>query len=176
MATIMIRPFTAWAYRANREDLNRRAQEGWRLTKAGFLRYTFERDESGYRYDLDYCPAALGHDEWQRRLALYAESGWKLVNATATGWVYYEKPYDPSLPADAYRLPTPYTPEQEKLIGTISLFFWLRIVILAVGLVLAVLAVVCQKAMVLPAVIYLLFMLLLFFRMQALQDKLKIKK
>ena len=66
-----------------------------------------------------------------------------------------------------------YAPEQEKLIGPISLFFWLRIVILAVGLVLAVLAVVRQKAMVLPAVIYLVFMLVLFFRMQAMQEKLK---
>lgn len=175
MTQTVVRGFTAWQHRQNAADLNRRSQAGWNLVKAGFFRYTFEKGTAAFRYDLDYCPTILGDDEWKRRNSLYAAQGWELVNVTATGWAYFRKPFDAGEPGEACLLPTPYTAAQEKLVGPISLFFWLRIVILAVGVVMAAIAVIRGKAMVLPATVYLILMLVLFFRMQAMQEKLKSK-
>ena len=174
MQKAVLRCYTARSRRKNEQDLNRRSDEGWSLVRAGCLRDVFEQDsETVWRYGLDYCPELLGEEERQRREERYAEEGWDLVNVTAAGWAYYRKAAAEGLPEEAYRLPVPYTQAEWRLTETISLLFWLRMGLLAIGAVLAAAAVVRQKAMVLPAVAYLLLMLLLFFRMQALQEKLK---
>jgi len=173
MTKRMTRFYTAWAYHKNEQDLDRRSASGWRLTKPGLTRFTFEPDETPYRYRLDYCPALLGEKEIERRRSLCEEQGWRLAGATPTEWLYWEKPFDPSLPEGAYELPLRRTPEQEKLVGPISLFFWLRIFLVAVGLILAVIAIVRQKQMFVTALLYIACILVLFFRMQALQEKLK---
>lgn len=173
MTKTVARAFGAWAFSKNAADLNRRSEQGWNLKKAGWCRYTFERSDTVFRYGLDYCPAGLGHEEWERRIAAYGEQGWELINITATGWSYFRKAYDPALPEEAYVLKMPYNEDQLRLVGPISVLFWVRILILIVGLVLAVMAMVKREAMVLAAVIYLICMLMLFFRIQALQEKLK---
>lgn len=167
------RIYSAWAYRKNERDLDRRSQSGWRLTRPGLLRYTFERDQAVFRYRLDYCPALLSEKEYVRRRSLCEEQGWRLVGANGSGWTYWEKPLDPSLPEEAYVLPCRRTPEQEKLVGLVSLFFWLRLVLLAAGLVLAASALGAGRRMVGAALIYLACMLVLFSRMRVIQEKLK---
>ena len=163
--------FSARAHRDNAADLDRLSREGWNLKKAGWLRYTLEQSGSVYRYGLDYCPADF--DQQPGRKNAYAEAGWELVSSTLSGWDYYRKPFDPDLPEEAYRLPTPYTPEHDGLLASVSRWFWLRNVAAVIAAPLAVVAVVRQKSMVIPAVIYLAAVLGCFFRMQALQARLR---
>ena len=166
------RPFSARAWRENGADLDRRSREGWNLKKAGWLRYTLEQGGGEYRYGLDYCPANF--DQQPARKNAYAKEGWELVSSTMSGWDYYRKPFDPALPEEAYHLPVPYGPEQDELLGAVSRWFWIRNVIAVSAAPLAVVAVVRQQAMVIPAVIYGALVLGSFFRMQALQERLRV--
>ena len=165
------RPFSARACRENGADLDRRSREGWNLKKAGWLRYTLEQGGGTYRYGLDYCPANF--DQQPGRKNAYAEAGWELVSSTLSGWDYYRKPFDPDLPEEAYRLPVPYGPEDGALLSAVSRWFWIRNVIAVSAAPLAVLAVVRQQAMVIPAVVYAALVLGCTFRMSALQKRLQ---
>lgn len=166
------RHYPARAYRENGADLDRRSREGWNLKKAGWFRYTLEQGEGIYRYGLDYCPANF--DQQPGRRNAYAEQGWELVSSTLSGWDYYRKPYDPAKPEEAYHLPVPYGPEHDGLLSGVSRWFWIRNVIAVSAAPLAVVAVVRQQAMVIPAVIYAALVLGSFFRMSALQERLQV--
>ena len=172
MSKTILRCYAPWAWRNNEADLNRRGREGWKLENAGFLRYTFTQDrESAWAYAVDYCPKELWPGEWQRRQDAAAAAGWELVSHTKSGWAYFRRPVSQDAPAQDY--PRAYTPVQERLLGQVGAMFWIWIVLLAVGVVGAAVAVIRQKAMLVPAVIFLAVALVLYFRMQALEKTLK---
>lgn len=165
------RPFSARAWRENAADLDRLSREGWNLKKAGWLRCTLEQGGGVYRYGLDYCPANF--DQQPGRKNACAAEGWELVSSTLSGWDYYRKPFDTDLPEEAYRLPVAYEAGDDAVLAGVSRWFWIRNAIAVSAAPLAVLAVVRQKSMVIPAVIYAALVLGSFFRMQALQERLR---
>ena len=169
MTKTSLRCYAPWAWRKNEADLNRRGREGWKLEKAGFLRYTFAQDrETAWACAVDYCPRELWPGEWQRRQEAAAAAGWELVSHTKSGWAYFRRPAD-----QGSDYPRAYSPEQERQLGQMGAMFWIWIVLLAVGVAGAAVAVIRQKAMVIPAVIFLAIALVLYFRMQALEKSLK---
>jgi hypothetical protein len=165
--------YSAAHYHKNERDLDRRSDAGWRLAKPGLVRYAFEPCAEKYRYRLDYYPDLPGEQETTARRELYEELGWRKVGETMTGWSFWEKPYDPSLPADEYDLPPQRRSDQEKLLGPISVLFWLRIAMIAVGLVFAVVAMIRRHSMVVPALIFFVGVAVLFFEMREMQEKMK---
>ena len=208
MTKTILRCRAPWAWRKNEADLNRRGQAGWKLEKAGFLRYTFTRTQTPWACAVDYCPRELWPGEWPRRQQAAAEAGWELVSHTLTGWAYFRRPADAApdgsapdaasasrpaagsagkpadqstagepAPGDAqpFGVPYPraYTPAQERLLGRMGTLFWIWAVLLAVGAAGAVAAVIRQKAMLVPAVVFLAVALVLYFRSQALAKALK---
>lgn len=173
MPIFKLRPFSAGAFHKNEQNLNRLSREGLQLQKAGWLRYGFEQSPIIYRHVLDYCPLVLGEDELDRRKKAFEAAGWELVDTTVTGWRFFRRPWEEALPESAYESPCPRTDAEARKIAAISALFWIRVPVLAAGAVLALLAIIRGKGMAIPALVFLLIIVVLSFRMQALQEQLK---
>ena len=171
MEKTVFRFYPAGTSGRNEADLDRRSRAGWALQKAGFCRFVFRQDPTARRYRLDYCPASLGPEACARRKSLWTDAGWEPAGALPTGWIYYGKPVDPSLPEAAYAPPVEHTAAQRRAAVAITRLFWLQAVLLTVGAVLAVLAVIRQQAMMPAALLFLALFLLVYFRIKALQER-----
>ena len=165
--------FSAGVPAKNAADLDRHSQEGWALEKAGLLLCTFRQDTVVWRYRLDFNPTPQGTEGAENRKSLWNAAGWEEVSALPTGWVYYRKAWDPAQPEAVYDPPVDYTAAQWKAAARITQLFWLQGLLLAVGVVLAALSVIRQKAMMPVAVVFLAAVLIIYFRMQALQKTLQ---
>ena len=159
--------FSAKTRRENVADLDRRSREGWNLVRVRWLRAAFARSGGVYRYGLDYCPESFDQQPGRRRA--YAAAGWEPVCSTLSGWDYYRRRDD----GGSAPLPTPYLPEDEALLCRVRLWFWLRNLIAVSAAPLAVMAVVRQQSMVIPAVVYAAAVLGCTVRVNALQAPLR---
>lgn len=173
MEKTILRCFSARKFSENAADLNRRSLEGWNLKKPGCLRYTFEQGGKPCRYVLDYCPSAWEEDEQEQRRKVFTDAGWELIGSTASCWDYYRKPLGHDVPEESFRPPLTPAPEETQLLASISLWFWLRIVVALAGIIPAIFAVVRKQSMFFVALGYLALILLLTLRIHRLQKRLK---
>ncbi len=95
------RSYFAWDYEQETQDLNKASEQGWQLVKGGCFHSRFVKNpDVRYRYQLDYRKI----EDMGRYIETFREQGWEYVNSTFNGWHYFRKPYDPSLPEEAYEI------------------------------------------------------------------------
>lgn len=81
--------------------LDQASAEGWQLVKVGSFRIHYKKDPNvRYRYQMDYRNV----DDWERYQAFFREQGWEHVCSSLGGAHFFRKPWDPSLPEEAYEI------------------------------------------------------------------------
>lgn len=96
------RPYSAWNYQQEVEELNKQSELGWQLVRGGCfsLKYRWA-PELRYRYQLDY---RRNVQDMGRYIETFREQGWEYVSSTFNGWHYFRKLYDPVLPEEQYEI------------------------------------------------------------------------
>lgn len=93
--------FPDWCYEQEQKDLDRLSADGWHLVKPGQHFHKYEQDTTTrYRYQMDYQNDELDLERYEE---IYAEQGWELLGSSR-GWHYFRKPYDPTVPEEAYEI------------------------------------------------------------------------
>lgn len=81
--------------------LDQASAEGWQLVKVGSFRIHYKKDPNArYRYQMD-CRSV---DDWERYQAFFREQGWEHVCSSLGGAHFFCKPWNPSLPEEAYEI------------------------------------------------------------------------
>lgn len=94
--------YPAWGYQKMIEEFNKQSQQGWQLIRGGDFFNKFKKNfDVQYRYQMDY-PGKV--EDLGRYIETFREQGWEYVNSTMTGWSFFRKPWDPSLPEEQYEI------------------------------------------------------------------------
>lgn len=107
---IIPRLYMAYDYDREEDYINKMSKKGWQLKKGGLFHHTYMKDDTDYRYKLDYNMGVYANGQQEERyFGMFKEQGWEHINSTFNGWHYFRKKYIPGTDEEEYKI---YTDEE----------------------------------------------------------------
>lgn len=124
------RRFYSWEFSKLEQFLNDQSEAGLQLTAATHRRQSFTEDPSQrYIYRIGCCEGADGSASSISYLSRQEIQGWELV-CREGDWLYFRKPWDETLPDDAFVLEDGQAPVEKNLRAFIKRLERIRLVFL----------------------------------------------
>lgn len=129
------RRFFSWDFLKFEQFLNAQSETGLQLISATHRRQCFTEDPSQhYIYRIGCCEGSDGSAASIRYLSKQEIQGWELVCREGV-WLYFRKPWDETLPEEAYALDGGRTPVEKNLRTFIKRLERIRLIFLALTIV-----------------------------------------
>ncbi|MDF2821080.1 MAG: hypothetical protein K0R15_1521 [Clostridiales bacterium] len=102
-----IKMYLAWNYDKEEEYINSMSKKGWQLKKGGLFHHSYEKNDTPYRYKIDFnTKVKMSFEEHCRYISIFEEQGWEYINSTINGWHYFRKLYVPGSSEEDYEIYT----------------------------------------------------------------------